>query len=120
MSDKIPSEYLYNLEELLKEREVDEHQLIFLNMQLKDPTIALVLSILAGYLGIDRFYLGNVGLGIGKLLTCGGLYIWWIIDMFLIMGATKQRNWDKICNYLYTCPPASTMPQQSVTPPTEA
>ena len=60
--------------------------------QLKDPTLALVLSAVLGMLGIDRFYIGHPGLGIGKLFTCGGLYVWWIIDIFLISDATKRKN----------------------------
>lgn len=58
----------------------------------KDPTIALVLSLLFGSFGIDRFYIGNIGLGVGKLLTLGGLGIWALIDWFLIMGATREKN----------------------------
>ena len=42
-------------------------------LQFKDPTISLIVSILVGSLGIDRFIIGDTGLGIGKLLTCGGL-----------------------------------------------
>ena len=61
-------------------------------LQFKDPTIALILSVLTGNLGIDRFYIGDTGLGIGKLITCGGLGIWTIIDWFLIMGATREKN----------------------------
>ena len=61
-------------------------------IQFKDPTIALILSVLTGNLGIDRFYIGDTGLGIGKLITCGGLGIWTIIDWFLIMGATREKN----------------------------
>ena len=62
---------------------------------LKDPTMALILSIVAGGLGIDRFYIGDTGLGIAKLLTCGGCGIWTIIDYFLIMKVTKEKNLEK-------------------------
>src|SRR5690349_7745134 len=61
-------------------------------LQLKDPTTMLIISILAGGLGIDRFMIGDTGLGIGKLLTCGGFGIWTIIDWFMIQGATREKN----------------------------
>ena len=51
---------------------------------MKSKTTALILSILLGELGVDRFYLGNVGLGILKLITAGGFGIWWLIDLILI------------------------------------
>ena len=60
--------------------------------QAKDPTISILLSVLVGSLGIDRIYIGDTGLGIIKLLTCGGCGIWWLIDLFLIINATKQKN----------------------------
>jgi len=50
--------------------------------------LTLVLSILFGSLGVDRFILGHVGLGILKLITAGGLGVWWLIDVILI--ATKH------------------------------
>lgn len=46
---------------------------------------ALLLSIFLGGLGIDRFYLGYTLLGILKLITGGGLGIWWLIDVILIL-----------------------------------
>ena len=68
-------------------------------LQLKDPTIILIVSILAGSFGIDRFMIGDTGLGVGKLLTCGGLGIWTIVDWFMIQKATKEINIQKIQQY---------------------
>ncbi len=70
-------------------------------LQLKDPTTSLIVSILAGSLGIDRFIIGDTGLGVGKLLTCGGFGIWAIIDWFMIQGATREKNMQKLQQFLY-------------------
>jgi TM2 domain-containing membrane protein YozV len=51
---------------------------------MKSKTTALILSILLGGIGVDRFYLGYTGLGIVKLITGGGFGIWWIIDIIMI------------------------------------
>jgi TM2 domain-containing membrane protein YozV len=69
--------------------------------QFRDPSISLVVSILGGGLGIDRFVIGDTGLGIAKLLTCGGLGIWTIIDWFLIMGITREKNLEMLQRVLY-------------------
>ena len=70
-------------------------------IQYKDPTTALILSILLGYLGIDRFYTGQIGLGVVKLLTGGACGIWWLIDIFLISGAAKETNFGKLSVFLH-------------------
>jgi len=65
-------------------------------LQFKDPTTSLIISLLGGQLGIDRFIIGDTGLGIGKLITCGGFGIWAIVDWFMIMGATREKNLKKL------------------------
>ena len=89
---------------MIRERllEIDDSKWAILSTaQFKDPTIILIVSILAGTLGIDRFMIGDTGLGIGKLLTCGGFGIWAIIDWFMIQGSTREKNMQKIQHFLY-------------------
>ncbi len=51
----------------------------------KSFLVTWLLSLLLGVLGVDRFYLGKVGTGILKLLTFGGLGIWALIDLILVV-----------------------------------
>ncbi|MFI5135813.1 MAG: TM2 domain-containing protein, partial [Chitinophagales bacterium] len=57
-------------------------------------------SLFVGHLGIDRFMLGETGLGVAKLLTCGGLGIWTIVDWFTIMQHTRELNLGKLMQQL--------------------
>ena len=52
-------------------------------------TITLIMSILFGSLGVDRFMMGHIGLGVLKLITGGAFGIWWLIDVIMI--ATKKE-----------------------------
>ena len=75
----------------------DEQKFLMLQTaSFKDPTISLVVSLIGGHFGIDRFLLGDTGLGVAKLLTCGGLGVWTIIDWFMIMGRTREVNFEKL------------------------
>lgn len=73
-----------------------EKETLLENTHFRSPGIILLLSIFLGVTGLDRFLIGNIGKGFGKLLTAGGLGIWYIVDWFLITGATKRYNMNKL------------------------
>jgi TM2 domain-containing membrane protein YozV len=54
--------------------------------ELRHPTILIYLSAAGGFLGMDRFFLGQTGLGVAKLLTLGGLGVWWLVDLYLVLN----------------------------------
>lgn len=58
----------------------------------------LLYSILLGFLGMDRFCLGQTGTAVGKLLTLGGVGVWWIVDVILLVTNSLQpedgSNWN--------------------------
>lgn len=62
-----------------------------------NPTIAFALAVFLGYLGIDRLYTGQIGLGVAKLLTVGGFGIWWIADILIFgvqaFAGASTRSW---------------------------
>ena len=59
----------------------------------KNKTVAIILSLFLGGLGVDRFYLGYTGLGVLKLLTLGGLGVWALIDLIrIITGSLKPKD----------------------------
>lgn len=73
----------------------------------------LMYSILLGFLGMDRFCLGQTGTAVGKLLTLGGVGIWWVVDIVLLVTngllpedgsnwnayawAKTNNQWLKVC-----------------------
>ena len=93
-----------------------EQQLSLLySISFQDPTMMLVISLFGGSLGIDRFMLGQVGLGIGKLLTCGGCGIWSSLTGFsswMLLANQTLKNFllllgnEKLFHTLVGLPPA--------------
>ena len=47
----------------------------------RQQLILLIISFFAGWLGVDRFYQGQIGWGIVKLITCGGFGVWYAVDL---------------------------------------
>ena len=109
-----PSEQLPSLRERLAQLNDSQANQVIAAADVKNPTTALILSIFLGGFGVDRFYIGHTGLGIGKLLVTLLLpiitfgfslfftWIWVVVDWFLIMNATKAANFEAINTALAT------------------
>ena len=69
-------------------------------VELRDPNTIIIVSLIAGVWGVDRFLIGQTAIGIAKFLTFGGCLIWAFIDLFLIIDATRKTNMEKVLPYL--------------------
>lgn len=69
-------------------------------VELKDPTTMLLISLFLGELGVDRFMMGEAGMGILKLLTAGLCGILWLIDVIGITKKVKEYNFNELMKIL--------------------
>lgn len=76
----LPPQYLNNLQSL----------------KFHDPDGITVASVFLGAYGVDRFLLGDHGLGIAKILTFGGCLVWWFVDLFLVGKRARELNFEKL------------------------
>lgn len=74
----------------------DERLDLLTTLKLKNPALILVVSLLLGIFGVDRFLLGDTGLAVFKLLTLGGFGFFFIIDWFLVYRRAKDKNYNKV------------------------
>jgi len=78
----------------------DERYMMLCNVELRDPAVMLTVSVLLGGFGVDRFMLGDTGMGVLKLLTGGCCGILAIIDWFGIVKKTKEANFNAVVGLL--------------------
>ena len=77
----------------------ESHAMMLESVEYYNPIMMLLVSLLVGELGDDRFLLGETGLGILKLITLGGCGVWWLIDLFGIQRRTRDYNYKKFMRY---------------------
>ena len=94
-----PAEKIMYLKEKLAAMDESKFTMVS-TVELIDPTTILLVSIFLGTLGIDRFMLGDTGMGILKLLTGGCCGILTIIDWFTVSKKTKELNFNNLMTVL--------------------
>ena len=91
----LPAEKIVFIKEKLKDIDVERFSLVSA-VEFKDPTTILLVSLFLGGLGVDRFMLGETGMGVLKLLTGGLCGILTIIDWFGVQKKAKELNFNKL------------------------
>ncbi|QDW63958.1 TM2 domain-containing protein [Oerskovia sp. KBS0722] len=61
---------------------------------------AVLLCFFLGTIGVHRFYVGKIGTGVLMILTLGGLGVWTLIDLvMLIVGAFRDKEGRKLTQW---------------------
>lgn len=98
--DVIPSDRVAYLKNALEKADQNAYETIS-SCKIKNPTTTLILSIFLGILGVDRFFIDDIGLGVAKLLfgwmTFG---LWPFIDIFCSYKKVKEKNLNNLITYL--------------------
>lgn len=97
---KLPEEQMLTLREQLQHASEQNFNAASVEA-LKSPHTATILAFFLGNLGVDRFYRGQIGMGILKLITCGGAGIWTLIDLFTTDSGVKNDNLKRIQKHLH-------------------
>lgn len=91
----LPADKLVFVKQKLQDIDEDKFSLVS-TVEFKDPTTILLISLFLGGFGVDRFMLGDTGMGILKLLTMGLCGILTVIDWFSVQKKTKEVNYNNL------------------------
>jgi TM2 domain-containing membrane protein YozV len=61
----------------------------------KQKIVAGLLQLFLGGVGAGRWYLGNTGIALAQLFTCGGLGIWALIDGVMILTGNVRDQYGR-------------------------
>ena len=78
----------------------DDRLMMLQQMKWKNPTAVLIVGILLGEFGIDRFMMGSFIVGLIKLFTWGLFGVLWLIDLFVLPSRAREWNMKQIQPYL--------------------
>ncbi len=77
--------------------EADDSKEIFIEtVSFIDPNNIMIMSICLGWLGVDRYILGDMGMGVLKMLTGGTCGILWIMDIVSSQERAREKNFTEL------------------------
>lgn len=74
------------------EKADDDKIIVLQGAEFQKPSTILIIAIL---LGLERFWLDDIGLGVLKIVTCYGCLVWWLVDIFTAKDRAKKFNLKK-------------------------
>lgn len=74
----------------------DDFELSMNSIPFRKPSTVQIIAVFPGSLGVDRFYLGEIGKGVLKYFTFGGFGIWWIKDIISAKDRCRAYNCKKL------------------------
>ena len=94
------------LNDLLKDRVITQEEFDLQKEKLLDSSTTtsttdwltlFLLTFFVGVLGVHRFYVGKIGTGVLMLITLGGLGVWFLVDLLLVVtGQFTNKDGQKI------------------------
>ena len=94
-----PEGSIYTIKQRLLDFDDTKSEMLYC-ADFKEPSTMIIMSVLLGSLGVDRFMLGDTAMGVLKLLTGGLCGILTIIDWFTVSKSTKEKNYEKLMQLL--------------------
>lgn len=91
-ANKFSPEMLVSIQEKLKKMSDDQYVALSM-VNLWNPVLIIVI---AAFFGWERFFLEDIGLGVLKVVTCQGMGIWWLVDIFTAKKRTHIYNYQKL------------------------
>lgn len=93
-----PEEAWKNMRSYINSMNTDQFNLL-INYPFKNPSSMVWAAFPCGVFGVDRFLLGDTGLGIVKMLTFGQFLIGFTVDCFTIKRRTRDYNYEQFLNF---------------------
>jgi TM2 domain-containing membrane protein YozV len=90
-SENFEMQDLSNMRAVLEKLD-DDKFFMLQGAEFQKPSTIFLIALLLGW---ERFWLDDIAMGIVKIITCYGCFIWWLVDIISAKDRAKQYNMKK-------------------------